>query len=202
MYNLTPADKATVDRYGGLLSRDLDTILRLDEKTRNIVGIADSKIHGQGYHALKDIAQGEWVMSAFGVFIRHQAEQHSIQQSMEVHIEPFEYGGKFLNHSCDGSVVIRSDVRGIAEFYASRPVREGEEIAYYYPLTEFKWAESSSETDTPCNCQTSKCERIIKSFDMLTATQQRELVEGGIVSRYLVSWFNEQQKQNSLYGTD
>ena|SRR3989338_3614374 len=97
MYALTPGDKATIDRYGDLFSHDLDTIIRLDEKIRDLVRIADSKIHGQGYHALRDIAKGEWVMSAFGVFIGHQSEQHSIQQSMEVHIEPFEYGCSFAS---------------------------------------------------------------------------------------------------------
>ena len=194
MYRLSPSDKATVDRYGGPLSHDLDTILRLDEKTRNIVGIADSKIHGQGYRALRDVAGGEWVISAFGVFIGHQSEQHSIQQSLEVHIESFEYSGKYLNHSCDGNLVVHSNKQGITEFYASRTIREGEEIAYYYPLTEFKWAESSSETDTPCNCQTSKCEVLIKSFNMLTPAQQRELIEKGIVSQYLVNWFREQER--------
>lgn len=200
MYNLRPADKATVDRYGSSLSRDLDAIIGLDEKTNAVVGITGSKIHGKGYHALSDIAKGEWVMSAFGVFIGHQSEQHSIQQSMETHIEPFEYGGKFLNHSCDGNLVVHSNKHGITEFYAKRPIQRGEEITYYYPLTEFKWAESSSETDTSCNCQASKCERLINSFNMLAPAQQKELVEMGIVSQYLADWFKDQQRLNPLYG--
>ena len=200
MYNLTPADKATVDRHSGPLSHDLETILKLYEKTRKIVEIANSRIHGQGYHALRDVAGGEWVMSAFGVFIGHQSEQHSIQQSLEVHIEPFEYGGKYLNHSCDGNLVVHSDERGITGFYAKRSIQRGEEITYYYPLSEFKWAENSSETDTQCNCQTSKCESFINSFNMLAPAQQRELIELGIVSQYLVDWFKDQQRLNPLYG--
>ena len=111
-----------------------------------------------------------------------------------MNLQTSKYGGKFLNHSCEGNITIHSDGRGIAEFYASRPIQKGEEIAYYYPLTEFRWAENSSETDTPCNCQTSKCERVIKSFSMLTPAQQRELMEKGIVSKYLSDWFNKQQR--------
>ncbi len=106
------------------------------------------------------------MVSAFGVFIGHQSEQHSIQQSIGVHIGPFEYGGKYLNHSCDGNLFVRSDGRGLSTFYAKRQIKNGEEVTYHYSLTELAWADSSSETDASCNCQASKCEGIIKSFNM------------------------------------
>ena len=195
MYNvLSSGDIATLQRFGGPLTHDLESIARLDEKARSIIEVAGSRIHGNGYRVLRDIAEGEWVMSAFGVFIGHQSEQHSVQQSMEIHIEPFEYGGKYLNHSCNGNLFVHSDDRGITSFYAKRQIQKGEEVTYHYSLTELAWAESSSETDASCNCQAPKCEGIIKSFNMLTPAQQRELVEMGIVSQYLIKWFNEQKK--------
>ena len=194
MYTLSSGDAATLQRFGGPLTRDLESIAILDAKIRPMIEVADSRIHGKGYHSLRDIAEGEWVMSAFGIFIGHQSEQHSIQQSMDVHIEPFEHGGKYLNHSCDGNLFVRSDDRGIASFYAKRQIQKGEEVTYHYSLTELIWAETSSETDPSCNCQTSKCEGIIKSFSMLTPAQQREFVEIGIVSQYLINWLNEQRK--------
>jgi hypothetical protein len=193
MYALSHEDKSIVRSLGNLLSHDLETIAAIDRKTRNILEIGDSQIHGTGYKALRDIVMGESIMSAFGILIGHQTEQHSIQQSMGVHIEPFEMGGKYLNHSCDGNLYVNSDDRGIAFYYAKMDIGKGEEINYHFGLTEFKWQDTASEIDLDCNCNTSKCEGVIKSFSMLTEDKQREFVEENIVSKYLVDWFKAQK---------
>lgn len=194
MYQLTSGDRVTIEEYGTLLSHDLGTIAKLDQKTRDLIEITDSEISGRGYRTLEDIAEGEWVMSAFGILIGHQTEQHSIQQGMEVHIEPFEYGGKYLNHSCEGNLVVHSDNRGITGYYARRQIQHGEELNYHFALTEFIWSDIASETDIECNCGASKCEGVINAFDMLSSTQQKALAEKNIVSKYLIDWFEKQQR--------
>lgn len=196
---LTQREQSIIEKLGGQLSHSLETIMRLDKKTRELVEIAGSSINGEGYRALRDIAKGEWVMSAYGILIEHQTEKHSIQQSMRIHIEPFDYGGN-LNHSCDGNLIVCSNGKGFTEYYAAKNIKKGEEITYHFALTEFTWSDIASENDISCNCGSSKCEGIIKSFDMLTPTQQREFVEINIVSKYLSNWSKEQQRQNSLYG--
>ena len=189
---LLPEDRTTIGEFGLFLSHDLDMIVTLDDRTKRIVDIADSRIHGKGYHALRDIAEGDLVMTAYGVVIGHQTEQHSIQHAMEVHLQPFTYGGKYLNHSCDSNLIVRSNERGIANFFASRPIKTREEVTYHYPMTEFEWAPTSEEKGNPCNCKSTKCEGIIESFSMLTLPGQKVLVDSGYVSSYLAKWFKEQ----------
>ena len=56
MYQLTSGDRVTIEEYGTLLSHDLGTIAKLDQKTRDLIEITDSEISGRGYRTLEDIA--------------------------------------------------------------------------------------------------------------------------------------------------
>lgn len=192
-YKLTAKDMEVTKEFGFLLSHNLETIAQLDGKTKKLITIAESDINGQCFRALRDIDRGEWVASAFGILIGHQTQYHSVQESMGVHIEPFEYGGKYINHSCEGNLIVRSDERGITQFLASQNIKKGEELTYPYALTEFTWSAIASENDIACNCQVPKCEGVIKAFDMLKPEKQEKLVKNKVVSSYLVQWFNQQK---------
>ncbi|MBI2542097.1 SET domain-containing protein-lysine N-methyltransferase [Candidatus Woesearchaeota archaeon] len=135
---LLQEDLETFEKFGPLVTYDLDEIIALDERARKIVEVADSQIQGSGYRALRDITEEELVLSAYGAVIGHQTGQHSIQHNMDVHVQPFAYGGKYLNHSCNGNLVVHSDKRGMANFFARRLIKKGEEVAYYYAMTEFE----------------------------------------------------------------
>lgn len=192
-YKLAPKDTEVTKEFGLLLSHNLENIAEIDEKSKELAEISESDINGQCYRAKRDLNQSEWVMSAFGILINRQTLCHSVQQSMVIHIEPFEYGGKYLNHSCQGNLIVRSDERGLTQFFAGQHIERGKELTFPYALTEFTWSEIASENDITCNCQTDKCDGTIKSFNMLTPKEQEELVKNKIVSQYLVNWFSKQK---------
>ncbi len=175
-----------------LYSHTTKEIDAIEEAIKKIVTIESSKIdpNGLGYFAIIPIPEGSLVSTVFGEIIGHQTEQHSVQQTEDIHIEPGEWGGKYLNHSCEGNLFVRSDDRGIARFFAARDIIKGEELTYPYYLTELTWSPGVSELNITCSCGAKNCRGIIKSFDMLDYTQMKELVQTEKLSRYLIDWFN------------
>ena len=193
---LTAEDTEIVKEFGLLLSHNLETIARLESANGRLIGVSRSDIHGLGYRAMQDILMGQLVLSAYGVMMGHQTAQHSIQQSMEVHMQPFEHGGKYLNHSCNGNLIVASDGRGLATFHAKRHIARGEELTYHYATTELKWEQTSDESNATCNCRSENCERTIRSFVMLNPTEQKRLIESNRVASYLINWFGEHQRKS------
>ncbi len=188
---LTAQDRVILEELGLLLShrpQDIESVLA---RNAGYSEICESKLNGKGYFAKKNIASGELAIEVCGVLIGHQTAQHSIQQSMEVHVEPFEMGGCYLNHSCDGNLIVRSSEAGFAQWFAERKISKGEELNYHYALTEFKWGPASSENNIACACGSGNCDGIINSFSMLTEEQQRDLVNKEVVSVYLAHWFRK-----------
>lgn len=175
-----------------LYSHTPEEVYAIEEATKKMVIIKSSTIdpNGIGYFASTLIPEGSLVISVVGEIIGHQTEQHSLQQTEEIHIEPGEWGGKYLNHSCEGNLFVRSDDRGIARFFAARDIIKGEELTYPYYLTELTWSPGVSELNITCNCGAKNCQGIIKSFDMLDYTQMKELVQTEKLSRYLIDWFH------------
>ncbi len=191
MVKLSPIDERIVEEHGLLLSHDLETLVKLQERNVRNAAIKDSSSSGKGYVATRNIEIGDTVIVVYGVLLGHQTAQHSVQQSMEVHLEPFEMGGRYMNHSCEGNLSVRSSPRGFTQWIAKKPIAKGEELAYSYSLTEFKWAFFASENYVPCACKAPSCEGVIKSFSDLKTEVQMTLVEKKAVSAYLDRWYHQ-----------
>ena len=174
-----------------LYSHTAEEISAIEETTQKMVTIKTSQIDsdGKGYFANTKISEGCLVITVYGEIIGHQTEKHSIQHTEEVHIEPGEWGGKYLNHSCEGNLFVTSGKRGIAKYYAARDIRNGEELTYPYCLTELTWSPGVSELDIACECGSKHCQGVIKSFDMLDYSHMKELIQTEKISQYLVDWF-------------
>ena len=167
----------------GPLSSSIDDIRKLISLAKcNIVVGPSQIVPGElGYLAARNISKGELVFSVFGTIIGYQTPEHSIQVGYGTHIDPHAYGGRYVNHHCEGNLLIEWDNRGLHNFKAIKDIKKGEEITYSYWRTEFLWSESASETQVKCSCGSIKCKGRILSFLELSP-EDRELAfnEGGI----------------------
>jgi len=139
-------------------------------------------VSGQsGYLATRDIRKGERVFSVFGTIISYQTEQHSIQIGDGVHVDPHTFGGRYINHHCEGNLIIEWDNRGLHHYVAAKDIKEGEEVSYPYWRTELKWSDVATENDILCSCGSLKCTGKILSFqDLKPSEQEKAFKEGGI----------------------
>lgn len=176
------------------LSHTPGEIKKIEASASRQIAIAPTPIDpdGKGYVATCSIQEGSLVIQAYGEIIGHQTGRHSIQHSKEVHIYPGEWGGKYLNHSCEGNLYVRSDERGIARFFAARQIDRGQELTYPYYMTELTWSYRAYERNQPCHCNSPNCRGRIRSFDMLDNDEISLLVHKGTLSAYLIAWYQEQ----------
>ena len=176
-----------------LLSHTLGDINKIETSAREQITIASTPIDpgGKGYFATSFIPKGSLVIQVYGEIIGHQSQRHSIQHSQEVHIYPGEWGGRYLNHSCEGNLYVQSDERGIALFFAVQDIQKGEEVTFPYYMTELTWTSRAYEPHQSCNCASPHCFGRIRSFDMLKPQEMATLVRKGTLSAYLIAWYKD-----------
>lgn len=159
---------------------------------RNITVGPSQIVPGQtGYLAARDICRGEEVFALFGTLIGYQTPQHSVQIGYGIHIDPHKYGGRYVNHHCEGNLIIKWDSRGLHHFIASRDIKIGEEISYSYWRTELEWNQSASENEVRCSCGSRKCIGKILSFRQLSRLEKEIAFAQGGIAWYL---FHEYEK--------
>lgn len=173
----------------GPLSSSIDDIRKLISLARDNVVVGPSQIvPGElGYLAARNIGKGELVFSVFGTIIGYQTPRYSIQIGYGIHIDPHVYGGRYVNHHCEGNLIIEWDNRGLHNFIAAKDIKKGEEISYAYWRTELLWSESASETKIKCSCGSSKCKGRIFSFRELSPEDKKLAFKEGGIAWYLYS---------------
>ncbi len=167
----------------GPLSNSISNFRKYIALAKSNIIVGSSKIvPGElGYLANRDLHKGEEVFTVFGTIIGHQTEQHSIQIGYGVHIDPHTYGGRYVNHHCEGNLIIRWDNRGLHHFIASKDIKVGQEISYSYWRTELEWSEPASENKVRCSCGSPNCTGNILSFRQLSRMEKKKaFTEGGI----------------------
>lgn len=167
----------------GPLSHSMHDIRRLIALAKANITIGPSQIVSgeKGYLAARKIDQGELVFSVFGTIIGQQTPSHSIQIGYAVHIDTHDYGGRYVNHHCEGNLTIVWDDRGLHQFVAAKDIQKDEEISYPYWRTELSWNAEASERLVKCSCGSPKCSGRILSFRELSlGDRERAFKEGGI----------------------
>lgn len=185
-----PDNERLLTQVGGLseltpgpLSHTKHEIMQLVLLSKSNIIIGESRIipGERGYFTARRIGEGELVFSVFGTIIGYQTPRHSIQIGYGVHIDTHEYGGRHINHHCDGNLTILWDNRGLHKLVAARELAEGEEISYPYWRTELCWSADASESSVRCSCGSSKCKGRILSFrDLSSEDREQAFKEGGI----------------------
>ncbi|KAL3885750.1 hypothetical protein ACJMK2_025792 [Sinanodonta woodiana] len=156
-------------------SMDLPMAMRfrkLQEHSREAVGVYRSKIHGRGLYCKRHIDAGEMVIEYAGEVIRSSLtdKREKYYESkgigcymfriddMEV-VDATMHGtaARFINHSCDPncySKVINIDGKKHIVIFAMRPINRGEELTYDYkfPIEDVK---------IPCTCGSKKCRKYL-----------------------------------------
>ena len=146
-----------------------------------IIGPARIVPGERGYLAARNIGQGELVFSVFGTIIGYQTPVHSIQIGYAVHIDTHDYGGRYVNHHCEGNLRIIWDNRGLHKFVAAKDIAGDDEISYSYWRTELLWEPEVSERLVECSCGSPNCSGHILSFNELSCEdRERAFKEGGI----------------------
>ena len=105
--------------------------------------------------------------------ILESPSMYSVQVGENQHIELNPNYLQYINHSCDPNIYF--DIRRMA-IITLKPIQSGEEIAFFYPSTEWKMSEPFE-----CSCGSSDCLKLIKggaflSHDNLTKYRLSEFV--------------------------
>jgi hypothetical protein len=154
---------------------------------------------GMGAFAGRDFARGEVVVRATGEVIPFQT-RHSIQIDWDRHLEP-DPPARYLNHSCDPNMGIKTNGRGLPDFVAMRDIAAGEELTWDYAMSEWTHCERPDpalEFDLVCLCGSGNCRGKMGYYSELPDELKKKYE--GFISDYLVRWENEQRSRGEEGG--
>ncbi|MSQ70537.1 MAG: SET domain-containing protein [Betaproteobacteria bacterium] len=142
------------------------------KKMTRPIEVRNSKIHGRGVFATRDIPAGERLIEYTGERITWQeAERRYPVDPVPYHTFLFEVGdgtmcldatkrggaGKWFNHSCDGNCEAIEDEGERMFIHSTRRIRRGEELTYDYNITLETRHTPAEKKKMPCLCGVRKC---------------------------------------------
>lgn len=98
-------------------------------------------------------------------------------------------------HGCYDQANIRVDVEAKIVF-AKTDIKEGQDLRYEYPTTEWKYR--GKKFEFTCQCGSSRCRGHFKGFKYLSDDQQKEVIESGDASAYIQKRWERRQKIKRL----
>ena len=107
-------------------------------------------------------------------------DEHTLQIGPRTYLGPSGNADDFINHSCDPNTGIHEE-NGAFVLHAIKDIRAGEEITWDYSTygEEQGW-------EMKCECGSSKCRKMVRSFHLLPASVQREYIKKGIVAPFIL----------------
>lgn len=158
------------------------------------IKVRNSKIHGKGVYARKDIKKGTKIIEYLGRKITHAQSEKLYERMFELHKKnPEKYasvytftlddkydldGGvwwnlaKFMNHSCSGNCESVSEEDGTITVYTIKNVKKGSELVYNYGYDVDNWE------DHPCRCGSKRCVGAIVSEDQWSKLEKLKSKKG------------------------
>lgn len=140
---------------------------------------------GLGVYAQRPFKRGEYLFSATGTVIPHQT-RFSLQIDWDKHLDAHP-PARYLNHSCEPNIGVKTNARGLPDFYALRDIAKDEELRYDYAMTEYRHYERSQpelDFDLTCNCGAPTCRGRFGYYSELTPDLKAKY--RGFISAYLV----------------
>ena len=137
---------------------------------------------GKAVFATRSFQKGELVLEMHGALVK-QRSIYTIQIARDLHIAP-RPPAKYLNHSCDPNLGVKTNHSGVPDFYALRNIEVGEHLTYDYAMTEYVLEEMEAGRDrVPCGCGAANCRGHLGSYSELPeAVKQRY---AGFIADYL-----------------
>jgi uncharacterized protein len=182
----TPTGELSVGFLSPLLHPLPEQVLCLDEFVNEGVAVFHTGTERDlGVFACRDFARGECVMKGNGKIIHEQTE-HSIQIDWNLHLE-VHAPVRFLNHSCDPNLGVRTNPSGLPDFYAMRDISAGTELTFDYAMTEYTHyprANPALDFDLSCACGSQSCRGRLGYFSELPPEIKEKY--RGLVSTYLL----------------
>mmetsp|Transcript_13722 Transcript_13722/g.28768 ORF Transcript_13722/g.28768 Transcript_13722/m.28768 type:complete len:218 (+) Transcript_13722:149-802(+) len=143
-----------------------------NQQYNGVLNIRDSPASkGLGIFASKDFAAGDLIVSSKPLSTTKERCSHSVQIDWDQHVL-MDLPAILINHSCNGNVGIRSndnkvqdgdvaddEVVGAYDFWAIRPIKEGQELTWDYEATEWELC-----TPFDCNCGSPNCRGQVRGF--------------------------------------
>ncbi|TNE48840.1 MAG: SET domain-containing protein-lysine N-methyltransferase [Deltaproteobacteria bacterium] len=121
---------------------------------------------GRGVFASRSFSPDELVLTAQGARSPNR-HPHSLQIGADEHLfvdPPVRY----LNHSCDPNLGVRTNAQGTIDFVAMRSIAAGEELCFDYAMTEMSLHEVETQAErTSCDCGTENCRGEIGQYATL-----------------------------------
>ena len=155
--------------------------------------VKESRIHGRGLFARRDISAGEVVAVKGGHIITGETLRQlrpllgpaEIQIADDLFICPVDESERegsmiFSNHSCEPNI----GVRGQIVFVAMRDIRAGEELTHDWAMTD------DDDSSTQCCCGARGCRGTITGKDWQRPELQQRY--GGFLSAYLLEKIRKQ----------
>lgn len=158
----------------------------IDFNRKNVDTSASPKGYGFTYIAKKDFDIGQELMRGWGTIIAHQTPHISVQIGMDKHYLPEKWTGRYWNHSCDPNSYATTRPDGFPSLFALKKIKKGDEIHYYYAMTEYRWIKNADENRIACRCGAKRCDKKILSFSQLDQKKQHYLKKNKLCSKYLL----------------
>lgn len=143
-------------------------------------------MHGLFQHSpRRAFAKGELVNRSKSVGVAPERDNHSLQIGENQHVYVDEPACLF-SHSCDWNLYIKDNDLDGFDFYAYRDIAEGEELTFYYGMSE-----AQSVAVPECRCNADSCWGKSYGFTEAPPELQKALYQAG-VSNYLKNWYLQQ----------
>ena len=125
---------------------------------------------------------GDLICRSMPVSITKIRTKTSFQVSDAEHVE-LDEPARIFSHSCDWNMFVRNNEQLGYDFYASKHITPGDELTWYYGMTE-----AYSIAVETCYCGSPEC--LGRSFGFKEAAPhlQKMLAANGI-AEYLLKWF-------------
>jgi len=146
--------------------------------------IADDEKKGRIVIATADLEMGEVVCVGMATRFVEQRDRFSVQIDDDVHVY-INSPAVVFSHSCAWNLALRDNAFSGFDFVATRPIARGEELSWYYGMSE---AESISVP--VCHCGSPNC--LGRSFGFREATDalQARLLEEGVAAHLRRWWYS------------
>ena len=153
------------------------------------VRVRNSKIHGRGVYAKKNIHKGTRIIEYVGKKISKEKSNQIYEKQLELHKKnPNNTGSvyifdvdenhdldgdvwynraKLVNHSCSPNCEALTEDNGIIALYAKKNIRKGDELSFNYGY------HVDCHEDHPCRCGSKNCVGHIVAKDQWSELKKR-----------------------------
>ncbi len=140
--------------------------------------IAKTFTHGKSYFAACNLRKNNLVFIVAGPIVRVPTI-YTIPISYNLFIDPTEYGGKYLCHSCEPNCGIKRRT----EIITMRDIRQGEEITIDYAMIVYRYGKEITAENRICNCGSPLCRGKLGAYEELLPELRKKY--HGFISEYL-----------------